>query len=122
MANIVNGWVDDDLSALVEVELTNGARFVCEVDTGFHGSLMLPVAWVQDAQLQLAGQEFWKGADGREFKSETAVAEVSWLGDEFLAEIVVSDAGFALLGNEMLIDAALHIDYAGRTVTIEKFY
>ena len=116
----VNGRVNEWLEAFIVISLTNGAEVECLIDTGFDGNLMLPREFVEQNGLRLVGQELFSGVEELEFSAEMALAEVSWLGDEFQLQVIVSDTNSAMLGTHMLVDSKLEIDYLKQTVRITK--
>jgi clan AA aspartic protease len=114
------GLVNENLQAIVKVELVNGASLNCLLDTGFHGTLFLPREFVEANSLSIVAQETFVAAESMKFQADTALAEIKWLGDEFTLPIFVSETDEALIGVEMLIDALLEIDYKNNTVKITK--
>jgi clan AA aspartic protease len=112
--------VNEDLQALVEIELVSGATINCLLDTGFHGTLFLPRDFVEANSLPIVAQETFVAAESIRFQVDSALAEIKWLGDEFTIPIFVSETDEALIGVEMLIDALLEIDYKNSNVKITK--
>ncbi len=117
----VEGRVNEALEAWVNVELAGNAGILSfMVDTGFAGTLMLPIECAQILALPPKGREQFVGVEGKPFLATVTQIDISWLGDEFTVPAVISEAGDALLGSDMLVDAVLTIDYARGTVKIEK--
>ena len=116
----LNGLVNENLQAVVKVELTNGSNLNCMIDTGFYGTLFLPRDFAEENSLEIIGQDILIAAEEQKFQVETALAEVRWLGDEFSLRVYISETDEALIGVEMLIDSVLEINYKNNTVKITK--
>lgn len=114
------GLVNENLQAIIKVELISGASLNCLLDTGFHGTLFLPRKFVEANSLLIVAKETFVAAESMQFQVDTALAEVKWLGDEFTLPIFVSETDEALIGVERLIDSMLEIDYKNKTVKIIK--
>ncbi len=115
-----NGWVNENLEPFVTLKLTNGTKIDCLIDTGFYGTLFLPRSFVEENNFPIGVREFLQAAESQLFEVDTAIGEISWLGEEFSIRIYVTDTDDALLGAEMLIDTILEIDYLNSTVKITK--
>ena len=113
------GRVNDQLEAYIAVRLGGGV-IECLIDTGFGGTLLLPRSIATQNNLPITGQENLGGVEGFAFTAQVAAAQVSWLGDDFLVQVFISDYEEALLGVEMLVDAKLEIDYLKLTARIVK--
>jgi clan AA aspartic protease len=114
------GSINENLQAILKIELKNGAALDCLLDMGFQGTLVIPRKFAKRNLLMITGRETFLGAESSDIEFDTAIAEIKWLGDEFSLPVLVSDSTEALLGVEMLIDTILKIDYINSTVTITK--
>ena len=115
------GKVNEYLEPIVTLELANGAKIDCLVDTGFNGTLFLPRDFIEANNLVSVGeQEFNSVAQAESHFAEVFVADVKWLGSEFEVRIIAGEYGSALIGAGMMLDAKLEIDYTRLTVVIEK--
>ena len=114
------GFVNQNLEAVLTVELSNGAQIDCVLDTGFYGNLLLPREFVRENSMRITGTENVVMIEDNSIEISTAKADVRWLGDNFSINILVSEAGECLIGTEMLIDTILEIDYINSTVKITK--
>ncbi len=116
-----SGKVNENLEPVITLELTNGAKIDCLVDTGFNGALFLPREFIEANDLISFGeQEFNSVAQAETHFAEVFVADVKWLGEEIEVGIIVSEYGSALIGAGMMLGAKLEIDYAASSVVIEK--
>lgn len=117
---VKKGKINDNLQPIIELELANGSKIECLLDTGFNATLILPRLFVEENSMLLVGQDFLIAAEDQYLEIETALAEVNWLGDKFSIKLFISETGDALIGAEMLIDTILEIDYINSTVKITK--
>jgi len=114
------GSVNEKLQAILNIELSSGAGFDCLLDTGFQGTLVVPLKFAEDNSLPITGRETFLGAESNSIEFDTAIAEINWLGDQFLLPVLVSESTEALIGVEMMVDTILEIDYINSTVKITK--
>lgn len=121
MATKELGKVNENLEPIITLELKNGAKIDCLVDTGFNGTLFLPREFIEANDLVSVGeQEFNSVAQAETHFAEVFVADVKWLGDEFEVRIIAGEYGSALIGAGMMVEAKLEINYAASSVVIEK--
>lgn len=121
MAFKESGKVNEYLEPLITLELANGAKIDCLVDSGFNGTLFLPLEFIAANNLNSVGeQEFHSVAQAESRFAEVFIADVRWLGDEFEVRIIGGEYGSALIGAVMMTEAKLEINYAVSTVVIEK--
>ncbi len=114
------GIVNENLEAVLQVRLTNGATIKCVLDTGFNGSLLLPREFVEINAMLFVGREKVMMAEEISTEIDTAIAEVNWLDEEFSIRIFISETDESLIGTQMLADTLLEINYKNRTVKITK--
>ncbi|MCY7375880.1 MAG: hypothetical protein LH472_07890 [Pyrinomonadaceae bacterium] len=121
MAFKESGKVNEYLEPIITLELANGAKIDCLVDTGVNGTLFLPREFIEANNLTSIGeQEFNSVAQAESHFAELFVADVKWLGEEFEVRIIAGEYDSALIGTGMMLGAKLEIDYAASTVVIEK--
>ncbi len=114
------GIVNENLEAVLQVRLTNGANIKCVLDTGFNGSLLLPREFVEINSMLFVGREKVMMVEEISTEIDTAIAEVNWLNEEFSIRIFISETDESLIGTQMLVDTLLEIDYKNRTVKTTK--
>ena len=114
------GSVNDNLEAIVTVQLANQSKINCLLDTGFNGTLFLPRKFVEENNLPFGVREVLQAAEDQIFEVDTATAEIDWLGNKSSVTVFVSETSETLIGAEMFADAVLEIDYKNRTVKIIK--
>ena len=114
------GFVNENLEAVLKINLSNGSQIECVIDTGFNGSFLFPRKFVEDNSMRFVGKEEITMVEENTIFIETALAEVNWLGKDFSIQILVSENNECLIGTQMLIDSKLEIDYKNLTVKITK--
>ena len=114
------GIVNENLEAVLQVRLTNGATIECVLDTGFNGSILLPREFVETNAMLFVGREKVMMVEEISTEIDTAIAEVNWLDEEFSIRIFISETNESLIGTQMLSDTLLEIDYKNRTMKITK--
>jgi clan AA aspartic protease len=94
------------------------------VDTGFNGSLIIPTPLAHGLDLDLdSGFEEFHSVTGEMFLASSCFVEVDWLGQRSWVSVAIcSEVNEAILGNEMLKNCCLTIDYGRRIVNIRESY
>lgn len=114
------GFINENLEAVIVVELVNGSQIESVIDTGFNGHLLLPRKFVEDNSLDFTGTESVTMVEQYSTNIEVASGEVNWLGNNLFVKILVSENDECLIGTQMLVDSKLEIDYKNLTVKITK--
>jgi clan AA aspartic protease len=114
------GSVNNNLEAVISVQLVNQSKINCLLDTGFNGTLFLPRKFVEENDLIIGVREVLQAAEDQIFEVDTATAKFKWLGEEISVTIFVSEIDEPSIGVEMFTDTLLEIDYKNRTVKITK--
>lgn len=91
-----------------------------QIDTGFDGSLCLPISLAILLGLELAGTIGFMLADGTLKRDYTFWATITLGEESFRKEILITESDITLLGSELLENRVLEIDYGNRTVKIRK--
>jgi clan AA aspartic protease len=121
MATKETGRVNENLEPTIAVEFADGTTIKCVVDTGFNGSLFLPLDFIESNGFDLIGEEsFHSVSQAEAHLAKVYSATVKWLGEETEVAIIAGEHGSALIGAGMMLNAKLEIDYAASTVVIEK--
>ncbi len=121
MALKETGKVNENLEPIVKLEFSNGAVIECVIDTGFNGTLFLPLDFIESNEFDLIGEETFHSVNQAEAQLAAVYsAKVKWLDEEIEVSIIAGEHGSALIGAGMMLDAKLEIDYAASTVVIEK--
>jgi clan AA aspartic protease len=119
----MNGVVDDDLRALLEVQIggtPNSPKSTVSVwiDTAFNGGLVLPRHEVQQLGLRESSSTPAILADGQQVDLPTYTCYLDWFGREYRTQVVANEGRHPLLGTMLLDGHDLHISYKCRTVTL----
>ena len=120
----MNGTVDDDLRALLEVQIgsaPNGGKLtiLVWVDTAFNGGLVLPRREIQRLGLKEYSSTPAILADGQQVELPTYTCYLDWLGREYRTQIVANEEAHPLLGTMRLDGHDRHVSYEGRWVTLD---
>jgi clan AA aspartic protease len=120
----MNGWVDDEGRAFIDVQLRARAGAPTEtvtvwIDTGFTGDLVLPRSIVERLNLPQSGTTDATLADGSEVALHTFECYMEWFGDWLRLQVVANDGKNALLGVGLLWDHDLHVHYRTGSVIID---
>jgi clan AA aspartic protease len=120
----MNGSVDDDLRALLEVQIggtpndPKSTVFVW-IDMAFNGGLVLPRHKVQQLGLKEYSSTPAILADGQQVELPTYTCYLDWFGREYRTQIVANEGAHPLLGTMLLDGHDLHVSYKRRTVTLD---
>ena len=114
------GIVNNNLEAILQIRLANGAIIDGVLDTGFDGSVLLPRKFAKENSMHFLGPEKVMLVEGISAEIETALVKMNWLGEEISIRVFISETNEVLIGTEMLVDSILEIDYKNLTVKITK--
>lgn len=118
------GFVDDDLRALVEVQVSakHGAEKTplrVWVDTAFNGGLVIPRDQIVSLGFSKASSTEAILADGQLVELETFACYLEWFGSEYRTQVIANDGQLPLLGTVLLANRRLLVDYPQRTLSLE---
>ena len=119
----MNGIVDDDLRALLEVQIgavPGGVKSTIKVwiDTAFNGGLVLPRSEIERLELKQYSSTPAILADGQQVELPTFTCYLEWFGNEYRTQIVANDGAHPLLGTALLNERDLEISYRRKTVAL----
>jgi clan AA aspartic protease len=120
----VNGIVDDELRALLEVQIgsePDGAKSTVRVwvDTAFNGGLVLPREEIERLGLQEYSSTPAILADGQQVELPTYTCHLEWFGKEYRTQLVANDGAHPLLGTALLDGHDLSVSYKRKTLTLD---
>jgi len=120
----MNGKVDDDLRALLEVQIgsTPGgpkSTVLVWVDTAFNGGLVLPYQEIRRVGLKECSSTSAILADGQQVVLPTYTCYLDWFGREYRTQIVANIGAHPLLGTMLLDGHDLRVSYKRRTVALD---
>ena len=120
---MIRGYFDDVGQPRITVSIFGNRGEVtidAVIDTGFDGSLCLPLSIAIPLGLELYGRINYELADGT-IKRELTFEATIRLGEIVnRAEISLTESEDVLLGSELLDGYVLEIDYRNRTVEIRE--
>ena len=114
------GFVNENLEAVLNIELSNGSTIDCVLDTGFNGTLIVPREFTDRNAIIPFSRVQVDLVEDKTAEIDVASTEVKWFAGEISINILISETGEALLGTQMLVDSILEIDYKNRSVKITK--
>jgi clan AA aspartic protease len=120
----MNGVVDDDRRALLEVQIggapnSSKSTVLVWIDTAFNGGLVLPRHKVQQLGLKESSSTPAILADGQQVELPTYTCYLDWFGHEYRTQIVANEGAHPLLGTMLLDGHDLYLSYKRRTVTLD---
>jgi clan AA aspartic protease len=120
----VNGFVDDELRALLEVQIgaqPNGVKsdVTAWIDTAFNGGLVLPRNEIERLKLKEYSSTPAIFADGQQVELPTFTCYLEWFGNEYRTQIVANEGAHPLLGTMLLDGHDLSVSDKRKTVTLE---
>jgi len=89
------------------------------IDTGFNGSLLMPLEKIQSLGLQSVAVAEYALADGSITQSDIFEGEINWFGIKKVA-VVSSPSDFYLLGMELLRNVKTTLEPEKNKLSIEK--
>src|SRR4051794_16846775 len=118
---MIIGFVTPDFEAAVHLQVQGPAgseEIEIAVDTGFNGSLMLPLAMITELGCPEVGSSQTTLADGHRVEMRVFEVTVVWHGEARLVEALGTEGG-ALVGMSLLQGHKLEIEVTdGGAVTI----
>lgn len=119
----MNGFVDDNLRALISVPVAaanTGGRteLTVWIDTAFNGGLVIPRRHIESLGLAKESSAEAVLADGKTVELETYACFFDWFGGTYETQVVANDGAYPLLGTMLLSGRKLEIDYETGTVAV----
>ena len=111
------------MTPLAEIEVIgskNRVTLEAVVDTGFSGFVCIPILIGQTLGLELRSVHPMELANGQSVSQLVFDAQVRFLGRTFRVPVLMSDSGTALIGNDLLEDCKLTIDYPKQRLRIVR--
>ena len=119
----MNGFVDDELRALLEVRIgaTPGgvkSGVVAWIDTAFNGGLVLPRKEIERLELKECSSTSAVLADGQQVELPMFTCYLDWFENEYRTQVVANEGAYPLLGTMLLDGRDLAVSYKRKTVTL----
>lgn len=120
----MNGFVDDELRALLEVRIgaePNGVKsaILVWIDTAFNGGLVLPRNEIERLNLKEYSSTPAVLADGQQVELPTFTCYLEWFRNEYRTQVVANEGSHPLLGTMLLDGHDLAVSYKRKAVTLE---
>jgi len=120
----VNGLVDEELRALLEVRIgaTPGgvkSGVVAWIDTAFNGGLVLPRKEIERLGLKECSSTSAILADGQQVELPIFTCYLDWFGCEYRTQVVANEGAYPLLGTMLLDGRDLAVSYKRKTITLD---
>jgi len=120
----VKGIVDDELRALLEVQVGNRPNVpkltvLVWIDTAFNGGLVLPREEIERLGLQEYSSTPAILADGQQVELPTYTCYLDWFGKEYRTQVVANEGAHPLLGTMLLDGHDLSVSYKQRQLTLD---
>lgn len=116
---MIRGQFNRNGNPCVEIQVS-GLQTEVIIDTGFDGTLWLPMTLLTGLNLELISTQRFSVADGHAVDSQVFAGKMNWLGNEIKVEIVATESNNALLGTELLRGCSLFIHFPTQRVEIRK--
>jgi clan AA aspartic protease len=114
---MITGTVNDNLEPCLNPSLQSSdgrrARIDAAIDTGFAGSLMVPLNVIRQIRLPFLGTITGVLADESDAEMDRYLGSVSWDGRQRVIEVLAGN-GDPLIGTELFRHHSLHIDMVPR--------
>jgi len=116
-----NGYFDELNRPRLTINVIGGrarAKLDALIDTGFDGSLCLPLSIAVQLGLELTGVTYVEFADGTMRRELTFMGRVGFGKFEGKVEILLTESEDTLIGLELLKGSRLEIDFKQRKLKI----
>lgn len=116
----MKGWWDAGLSPHLELSLPSGETFDVIVDSGFNGTLMLPLQRLKKLRLVKSSYIYNRLADGSVIRTPTYLGEILWFGQKTQVLIQANNADEGLLGTELFQGCKVELDPDANLVSFRR--
>ncbi len=91
-----------------------------EVDTGFSGSLLMPIEYAELLCDAPKGTEFFQQANGEIFGGVVGVVTLIWFQQPKLGDVCFAETTVFLLGRKLLENTCLSIDFNRKMLNLSR--
>lgn len=120
---MIIGFVNESDEPVVEVKLDLGKekRLVnAVIDTGFNGYISVPKKLIDRSDWDFLGIEEYELASGELMRERVFLGRIEIGTEKLVAFILPSNSSDALIGTKLLKNRVLTINFADKTLKIEK--
>jgi len=120
----LNGRVDDDRRALVDVRVGKTSveellTIVVWIDTAFNGCFVFPRQLIDQLGLRQEAAAEAILADGNQVTLESYICFLEWFGHLIPVQVIANDGNLPLMGTELLDNHVLTVNYRERRVSLD---
>jgi len=109
------------LAPVLKLKFSSFKNFITfEIDTGFSGSLLMPIEYADFLSVSPKGTEFFQQANGEVFGGVVGVATLVWFQQPKLVEVCFAETTVFLLGRKLLESTCLSIDFNRKTLNLSR--
>ena len=120
---MIIGFVNESDEPVIEVKLDLGKekRAVnAVIDTGFNGYISVPKKLIDESDWDFLGIEEYELASGELMRERVFLGRIEIGTEKLVAFILSSNSSDALIGTKLLKNRVLTINFADKTLKIEK--
>ena len=124
MMNMIAGFVSENDEPVVEVNLDLGKEkrpVNAVIDTGFNGYICVPKKLIDKSDWEFLGIEEYELASGELMRERVFLGRVEMGMEKLIAFILSTNSSDTLIGTKLLKNKVITINFANRTLKIEKF-
>ncbi len=93
---------------------------VFEIDTGFSGSLLMPIKYAELLCDAPKGTEFFQQANGEIFGGIVGTATLIWFQQPKLVDVCFAETTVFLLGRKLLENTCLYVDFNRKKLNLSR--
>ncbi len=124
MMNMIAGFVSENDEPVVEVNLDLGKEkrpVNAVIDTGFNGYICVPKKLIDKSDWEFLGIEEYELASGELMRERVFLGRVEMGMEKLITFILSTNSSDTLIGTKLLKNKVITINFANRTLKIEKF-
>lgn len=95
-------------------------RIAFEIDTGFSGSLLMPIEYADLLAIAPKGAEFFEQANGALVGGVVGTATIMWFDKPKLVDVCFAETSVFLLGRALLDQTRLCLDFKRKTLNLSR--
>lgn len=121
---MIEGFVNDDLEPIIEVELIgyggNTEKVFATIDTGFNGYLCLAENLIDSMDLTYINSDFFELGNCEIVENDVFAGRIIFDGIECEVLVILSTSHEVLIGTSLLKTKTLFIDFVNKKVEIKE--
>lgn len=120
---MIVGFVNESDEPVIKVKLvlSKGKRSVnAVIDTGFNGYISVPQKLIGDSDWDFLGTEEYELASGELMRERVFLGKIEMGAESLTVFVLSSNSSDTLIGTKLLKNRVLTINFADKTLKIEK--